>query len=223
MFDDRWTAPEYQKINAPYKRHTEGPDKGKFRPEFALPEFEYLLDNQWIWTEKIDGTNIRIGANGMSLDGFIGGRTNKANIDPQLHLILTEILGKLEAWWYENEESHESVITLYGEGYGAGIQKGAHYRPDKAFILFDVRINDWWLERENVVEIAETLGIEVVPGPMRWTLADMMEYVSETEIKSAMGENAQIEGVVGVPAVPLYDRRGNRIITKVKVKDFFGG
>jgi len=30
--------------------------QGKWR----LPEFEYLQDNQWMFTEKVDGTNIRI-------------------------------------------------------------------------------------------------------------------------------------------------------------------
>jgi hypothetical protein len=29
-----------------------------------------------------------------------------------------------------------------------------------------------------------------------------------------------MEGIVGTPSVPLYDRRGNRIITKLKIKDF---
>jgi hypothetical protein len=32
--------------------------------------------------------------------------------------------------------------------------------------------------------------------------------------------NARIEGLVGTPAVPLFDRKGDRIIAKIKGKDF---
>lgn len=28
--------------------------------QFRCPEFEYLQDNLWLWTEKVDGTNIRV-------------------------------------------------------------------------------------------------------------------------------------------------------------------
>ncbi len=54
-----------------YKRYTkedrdenkipDGKVWGEFKDgEFAQPEFETLKDVQWEWTEKVDGTNIRI-------------------------------------------------------------------------------------------------------------------------------------------------------------------
>ena len=47
-------------------------------------------------------------------------------------------------------------VTLYGEGYGARIQKGGGKYLAKScdFVLFDVKIGDWWLRREAVDEIA---------------------------------------------------------------------
>ena len=60
-------------------------------------------------------------------------------------------------------------ITLYGEGYGGGIQKGGGAYTSKtkggkaSFRLFDVFIGETWLDRENVEDIASKLGIKTVP------------------------------------------------------------
>lgn len=50
---------EYTKINTIFERDMEGSKKlieGKFRDEAV----EYLKDNTWVFTEKIDGTNIGV-------------------------------------------------------------------------------------------------------------------------------------------------------------------
>lgn len=50
---------EYHKIETLFERDTNGTKKlieGKFRNEAV----EYLANNKWCFTEKIDGTNIRI-------------------------------------------------------------------------------------------------------------------------------------------------------------------
>ena len=49
---------EYHKIQSVFKRDIAN---GKIiEGKYSLPEFEYLKDNQWVFTEKVDGTNIRI-------------------------------------------------------------------------------------------------------------------------------------------------------------------
>ena len=55
-------------------------------------------------------------------------------------------------------------VTLYGEGFGAKIQKGGgNYIPNgQSFILFDVVIDGWLLQRKNVQDIATKLGIDTV-------------------------------------------------------------
>ena len=108
---------------------------------------------------------------------------------------------------------------LYGEGYGAGIQKvGVNYRPDKDFVLFDVRVGRWWLQRQDVEGIASMLGLDVVPVVGRSTLFDAIDIVREG-IRSAWGD-FQAEGVVARPAVELARRDGSRIIAKIKCRDF---
>ena len=45
---------EYHKINSVFKRD----ERGNFIEEYADDVFEYLKDNVWVFTEKVDGTNI---------------------------------------------------------------------------------------------------------------------------------------------------------------------
>ncbi len=49
---------EYPKIQSIYKRDEQ--THLFLEGEWSLPEFAYLSNNEWEWTEKIDGTNIRI-------------------------------------------------------------------------------------------------------------------------------------------------------------------
>ena len=72
---------KYPKIHTLWKRDPER--KMVVMPgEYALPEIEMLANLPWEWTEKIDGTNIRIGWDGE--DVAYGGRTDKAQIPKHL-------------------------------------------------------------------------------------------------------------------------------------------
>lgn len=109
-------------------------------------------------------------------------------------------------------------MTLYGEGYGAGVQTGGVYRPDPSFILFDVRVGKWWLTDDAVTEIAKDFGVEKVPFMGFYTLHEATTMVQGGFHSHWQG--APIEGVVGRPICDLYTRAGRRIQTKLKVKDF---
>lgn len=212
--------PEYHKINSVYKRY----DKGNFDFErFARPEFEYLFKNRWIGTEKIDGTNIRIGVEFKDNDNLeieFRGRTDKAQIPRHLNDRLNEIVRSWNNLW-EDLRGHENTsIVLYGEGYGNKIQKGGgNYLPDSVdFILFDVLIDGWFLERENINDIGVKLGLKVVPTLFAGTLEDAITQVTKS-FDSVIG-NCKAEGLVLTPSVPLFNRKGERIITKLKTRDF---
>ena len=163
------TFQKYHKIQSIQKRHTDGPLKGKFNGEWTCPEHEYLIDNDWIWREKIDGTNIRIhvtcDASGWPLVEF-GGRTDNAQIPAPLVTKLNELFNTDEAKDRLLEQFEQSTlqmgVVLFGEGYGAGIQKGGAYGP-VSFILFDVLIGGTWLMEADVTQIACGLGIDRVP------------------------------------------------------------
>ena len=74
------------------------------------------------------------------------------------------------------------------------------------------------MKREDVSDVATTLGIEVVPEIGHGTLREMVELVREG-FCSQWGD-FQGEGIVARPLVELKARNGERIITKLKHKDF---
>lgn len=182
---------------------------------YALPEIGYLKDNAWVFTEKIDGTNIRIHWDGVKVT--IGGRTKDAQIPTFLFDVLTQIftIEKMSNVFEVNP------ITLYGEGYGPKIQKGGRYTDTPSFILFDALVGSWWLKRDALEGIAVNLGISIVPIVLTGTINQAIEYVqSNPKSTIALDKTYEMEGLVGVPSVQLFDRRGDRIITKIKAKDF---
>lgn len=69
---------EYHKIQTVYKRNPETKFKTLLEGDFSLPEFEYLRDNAWVFTEKVDGTNIRVMFDGKNIT--FGGKTDGAQI-----------------------------------------------------------------------------------------------------------------------------------------------
>ena len=208
---------EYHKIQTVFKRDPITKYKTLLFGEYSIPEFEYLQNNIWQFTEKVDGTNIRIGIKDKQL--VIKGRTDNAQIPTFLLATLMNMFdpNKLMDIFEENTD-----VCLYGEGYGAKIQKGGgNYKSNGTdFVLFDVRINEWWLKNEDVNSIANQLGIGVVPTIGCGTLADMVEMARQG-ITSKWG-NFPAEGIVARPSIELATRSGHRIITKIKTKDFRG-
>jgi hypothetical protein len=177
--------------------------------------------NLWDVTEKIDGTNIRVTLGEFGAVQF-GGRTDNAQLpaDLLMHLVNTFSAEKLKSvFWLDG---NPVSVVLYGEGYGAGIQKGGTYRPDKSVIFYDVLVcGKWWLDKAAVDDVAAKLGVETVPYLGRMTLEEIVTLVREP-FTSKIG-TAMAEGVVARPIEPLFDRKGARIIIKLKTRDFKPG
>lgn len=207
---------EYHKIETVFERDMDGTKKlieGKFRNKTV----EFLKNNVWQFTEKIDGTNIRVHWDGHTIT--FGGRTDKADIPKHLLSKLNEVFSNNSTEELFEQMFGEKEVILFGEGYGAKIQKGGGlYREDVDFILFDVMIGDMYLARNNVEDIAKSLGIDVVPIVLEGTISDAVDFI-KSHPKSTIGK-APMEGVVGRPKVEVLDRQGNRLIVKVKVRDF---
>jgi ATP-dependent RNA circularization protein (DNA/RNA ligase family) len=200
---------EYHKIQTIYKRDTSGKI---IIGEYSKPEFKYLSKNNWLWSEKVDGTNIRVMWNEGSVK--FGGKTDKAQIPSNLTNRLIELFPTEKFLSLDSTE-----MCLYGEGHGSGIQKGGgNYSLNQDFVLFDVKIGHWWLLRKDVEEIAEKLNISVVPIIGAGTLFEAEELVKKG-FNSKWG-NFLAEGLVLTPMVPLMSRNGDRVITKLKYKDF---
>jgi len=210
---------KYHKILSLFKRDMEG-DKRFIIAKWTTPELKYLKDNEWIFTEKVDGTNIRVMWNGK--DVIFGGRSDNAQIYIKLLYKLQELFMRNEPRqkFAETFGEEEIDVVLYGEGYGAKIQKGGgNYNSDGVdFVLFDVAVNGLYLERINVEDIATKFNLKVVPIIGTGTLDKAIE-ITKKGFKSQWGDFIA-EGIVARPVAELRTRRGDRIITKVKYKDF---
>jgi hypothetical protein len=231
---------QYHKIDAPFMRDpvTHKLDMGKW----CRPDFEYLANNKWEFTEKVDGTNIRLE---LKWDDkydlafwHYGGRTDNAQIPPALLESLKSIASDT-AFDIENimRERQIKHMVLYGEGYGARIQGGGKYSATPQFVVFDIKVGDVFLLRTDVNDFCSKVGLDSVPVLGYGTLNDaiqMVRYGTKTvdgEIINVNQDGAmdrlssrwgdfEAEGIVARTAIPLFNRAGNRIITKIKSKDF---
>lgn len=205
---------EYHKIETLFERDekTKKLIEGKFRNKTV----EYLKDNEWEFTEKIDGTNIRIYWDGHKVSFY--GRTDRAQIPQMLVNKLMELFGGEVNEQLFEQKFGESEVTLIGEGYGEKIQNGGNYTKGNDFILFDVVINDNFLDRASVEDIAQFFNIRPVPTVLVGNLQNGIDFV-KTKPKSLIG-TANSEGLVGRPLQELQDKQGKRVIVKIKVRDF---
>jgi ATP-dependent RNA circularization protein (DNA/RNA ligase family) len=207
----------YEKIQTLYERDTEG-SKKLLIDKWRSPEVEMLKDIPWDWTEKIDGTNVRVYWDGHSVS--FGGRTNNSSIPAELMNRLFSLFGgETNAQLFEQTFGDREVI-LYGEGCGRKIQAvGSQYYPDSVeFLLFDLMVGGNYQPRDSVERCARTFGVHAVPFIKQGTLDEAVEFVRSNP-DSRIG-TAKMEGLVCRPVHELQDRCGNRIIVKIKYKDF---
>lgn len=205
---------EYHKIQTLYLRDPATNHKTLLDGVWAKPEFGYLAETEWVFTEKIDGTNIRVIWDGEQVR--FGGKTDRAQIPKPLldHLMDHFTSERLSS-------SLKGPLVLYGEGYGPKIQNGGGYRDDPGFILFDALAGDTWLERDTLEEIAEETGTPIVPIVTRGIPVQAVVLCREG-FESIVAEKPGLtsEGLVLRPSVELRDRRGGRVIAKLKHRDF---
>lgn len=206
---------EYPKMLNVYKRNI--PGDGSLRVwEWSSPWIQYLSENEWSFTEKIDGMNIRVMVDTANLRIAFYGRTGNARIPVALGAHLSNhFLPQSEKLF----ASFPNGACFYGEGFGAGIQKsGCLYNKTQSFIMFDVVIGGVYLDRSSVEEIGSTFHIPVVPQVGTGTLHEAINIVS-AGIESQFG-NFEAEGIVARPIVELKDNRNQRIIVKIQSRDF---
>lgn len=206
----------YNKIDTIFERDekTKKLINGKFRNETV----EFCKDLTWQFTEKVDGTNIRVYWDGHRVE--FGGRTENAQIPAPLVNKLNELFGGDINEQFFEQKFGENEVILFGEGYGPKIQNGGSYRDDVDFIMFDVMINGNYQTRESVEDIARYFSVNIVPILAEGPLTEGIDYVLNHRQSTIAKNGAELEGVVARPKMELFDRTGKRLIVKIKFKDF---
>ena len=185
---------------------------------------------------------------GVQFDVTFKGKTDNAQIPPHLEKYMKETFDEnsvlyslgiekyipIEKWaehgWCVSKEDLTPVYdkiplkyTIYGEGYGMKIQKGGgrYLSNSVSFIGFDVKVNDMYLLRDNAMEVFKKLGADTVPYLGQMTIDEAIEKVRKGFV-SAISEDRTLmaEGIVLSSPLGLKNRRGERLIVKIKYMDF---
>lgn len=238
---------EYPKIHSLWKRQgwyledgkKNHPDYQKGRQSFiegdyACPEFVNI--KKWLVQEKIDGTNIRVTYHEIPriseawlkpLDEIkhvpfisIAGRTDNSSIPSKLFSYLSKaITPEMMREVFPNMTTSE--VCLYGEGYGPTIQKGGgNYRKDVGFILFDVKVGDWWLQQSAVKEIADKLNIPYAPIIGIMTEEEIVAYVKSKPLSLCSKDPQVMEGIIARSEPLVLFRDGKPLMMKLKCREF---
>lgn len=231
---DGFTEPEFEYLRGLKWRGEEKLDGTNMRIEVTKAE---------VWDDPMEPSKLE----GVEFTVRFAGKTDNAQIPPKLQKFMEEnypdekvfaALGlkkfiPVEEWaehkWVTSDgitpsyDAIPEIYTIYGEGYGAGIQKagGNYISNGVGFIVFDVKVNDIYLLTSARDEIATKLGAPIVPFMGYFTIDEAIDFVRKG-FKSTIAENKEFiaEGLVLRTDLGLRNRMGKRLIVKVKYEDF---
>ena len=144
---------------------------------------------EWNVTEKCDGANFSIWLDGNEVkyakrSQFVGANGIFYNFQNAVKHIDTDKLYKLLREKFDNA----TEFIIYGElcgGYYTGmplipnskkVQKRVEYSNKNEFIVFDIVAGDTWITHQEVINICNSVGINVVPIIFTGSLAECIEW-----------------------------------------------
>lgn len=203
----------------------------KVTDEVSCKEFKNVCT--WLVTEKIDGTNVRIVYHPKQNEEY---RNNPATLEMKgkkdtsdMPLYLLHRLNQMFDLrkFMEVFPDVTKGVCLYGEGYGAKIRSGGNYNKEHNFRLFDVWLDGWWLDWDNVKDVANKLGIKTAPVIAITNMEEAVELVKRKEYSQVAlqetGNYYEAEGIVARAYPMMLFRDGTPIKWKLKVKDYSNG
>lgn len=184
---------------------------------YREPELEYLSKNLWAYKRKLNGENMRVLWNGEQ--AIWNGKTN----DFQTNDETTEYMNAtFVEEIFEEKFGREKQVLFFGERMAPDSQ-GNELKLEKVeFVLFDVKIGDTWLEPENLRAVAKYFNIRTCYDFMR-AKDEKKNYIDTLEnLINAVtrGDFKEWEGIVASPVIGLYNRKGERLICKIKNHDY---
>lgn len=166
--------------------------------------------------EKIHGTSAHVGWKDGRLNFYSGGEKYKRFVS-----IFDE--EKLATLFKEHLGAQDCVV--FGEAYGGKLQgMKATYGEQLKFVVFDIKIENSWLDVPKAFKLSRQLGFEFV----YWELVSsdlknlniQRDFESTQAIRNGIGIGKKREGIVIRPPFEVKLNNGKRLIAKHKRDDF---
>lgn len=174
-----------------------------------------LLFKECYALEKIHGTSAHISWKNSNVSFFSGGAE---------HLLFTSLF---DAKFLKSKflERSLSDITIYGEAYGGKMQNMRETYGDKLrFVVFDVMVNNIWLNVEQAERYVKNFDLDFVPYVKCSTDIEVLNALrdspSEQAVKCGITVPKKREGIVIRPLVEMITSDGSRVISKHKIAEF---
>jgi hypothetical protein len=211
---------KYLKIDTLWKRR-EGKKGAVIPNDYSNPVFPNI--KMWIATEKINGENIRIMYDGSTKTVSYAGKTDDAEIFPEIMDYLQEKFS-IEKFRALDNFDEDTDITIFAEACHKRILDSYVYlKSDEVakVIIFDVKIGKWWLEHNNVISIATHFVVDNAPVRYIGTIEELIKFVvKEQQSVLTYPKEVTFEGIVCTPHPMVLNRDGTPVKFKLKVEDF---
>jgi len=176
---------------------------------------DILLFKECYASEKIHGTSAHISWNNEKLNFFSGGTSHETFIKIFDHEYLQTKFKELD---------HPKIV-IHGEAYGGKCQGMKEtYGIENRFVVFEVCIDNLWLDVPKAKSIAKFLGLDFVPyikcNTDIKTLDALRDKPSDQSVKCGITEPRKREGIVLRPLIEVTKNNGARIIAKHKALEF---
>ena len=198
--------------------------------QYSEPEFEQYKDAVWVFTEKVDGINVRFVSQPDNKLIEITGRNTYDSlphpIRSQLQLIGSMLHNEVAPIVRQELSLVNSPVAFYGEGFGLGIQKaGKGYKKHQSFILFDIWTPNGYLSKPTISKCVGGFEIQTVPIVTLGVLELGIELVTQGLTSRIAEEDPTMlaEGLVASLQEEKTNPWGGRVITKIKTRDFYKG
>jgi RNA ligase (TIGR02306 family) len=214
---EKVSAGDSERDSAFFSRYTDIENLQNFPDSFVVGE-------PVIVTEKIHGTNVRLGycpeSDGKDYKWMAGSHglrrreelpeSDKVSLYWQPFKWVPTLKDMIDAI-----RAHYNVasVVVYGEIFGSGVQDLTYglKNSEKGFRVFDISINNQYLDAPDLAKWCITFDVPMVNvlyhGPFRW---DLMEQMAEGNTTMEGSTNVR-EGIVIRPEMDCVDAYGRKV------------
>ena len=173
----------------------------------------------FVVSEKIDGTSC-----GLVLtpekEILIRKRSDIIKDDKEHHIYFDAIKDidtqKIKDYFKDSN----SLITIFGEVCGKGIQKqGETYSDKPTFRLFDIKCGNSFFDWDNLIEFSKFTGIEMVKW-FKFEGKNILDYNYWLNLLKEANKTEYVEGYVVKSRPALLNKFSTRMMFKIKLRDY---